>query len=312
MPQKTFKSQANITRALKQKLESLRGAGISHIPKAKAAERKAAVKASPAVMGEAKNSGPATASMLEPHASQHAYPAGRESMPPPPPTPERLAASRKEEPQTLSLSSVLPAPCASREEALAEVAKRVAVCTRCPVLVQNRTQTVFGVGNPLARLVFVGEAPGADEDRQGKPFVGRAGQLLTDIITKGMKLRREDVYIMNILRCRPPENRTPLPAEAANCREYLDAQLAIIQPQFLCCLGACAAQNLLQVDTPIGKLRGRTIDFKGMKVLCTYHPAYVLRNPPAKRQVWDDIQILMAEMGLKAGSGEQEAGSKEP
>ncbi|MGO9111454.1 MAG: uracil-DNA glycosylase [Thermoguttaceae bacterium] len=299
MPQKTFKSQANITRALKQKLESLRGAGISHIPKAKAAERKAAVKASPAVMGEAKNSGPATASMLEPHASQHAYPAGRESMPPPPPTPERLAASRKEEPQTLSLSSVLPAPCASREEALAEVAKRVAVCTRCPVLVQNRTQTVFGVGNPLARLVFVGEAPGADEDRQGKPFVGRAGQLLTDIITKGMKLRREDVYIMNILRCRPPENRTPLPAEAANCREYLDAQLAIIQPQFLCCLGACAAQNLLQVDTPIGKLRGRTIDFKGMKVLCTYHPAYVLRNPPAKRQVWDDIQILMAEMGMK-------------
>ena len=164
---------------------------------------------------------------------------------------------------------------------------------------RNRTQTVFGVGNPHAKLVFVGEAPGADEDRQGEPFVGRAGQLLTDIITKGMKLRREDVYIMNILRCRPPDNRTPLPLEAANCREYLDAQLAIIQPQFICCLGACAAQNLLQVDTPIGKLRGRMIDFNGMKVLCTYHPAYVLRNPPAKRQVWDDIQILMAEMGLK-------------
>jgi DNA polymerase len=179
------------------------------------------------------------------------------------------------------------------------VAKRVAACTRCPVLVQNRTQTVFGVGNPNAKLVFVGEAPGADEDRQGEPFVGRAGQLLTDIITKGMKLRREDVYIMNILRCRPPDNRTPLPAEAAACREYLDAQLAIIQPQFLCCLGACAAQNLLQVDTPIGKLRGRMIDFNGMKVLCTYHPAYVLRNPPAKRQVWDDIQVLMAEMGMK-------------
>ena len=179
------------------------------------------------------------------------------------------------------------------------MAKRVAACTRCPVLVANRTQTVFGVGNPHAKLVFIGEAPGADEDRQGEPFVGRAGQLLTDIITKGMKLRREDVYIMNILRCRPPENRTPLPAEAANCREYLDAQLAIIQPQFLCCLGACAAQNLLQVDTPIGKLRGRMIDFNGMKVLCTYHPAYVLRNPPAKQQVWDDIQILMAEMGMK-------------
>ena len=117
------------------------------------------------------------------------------------------------------------------------MARQVAACTRCPVLVQNRTQTVFGVGNPHAKLVFIGEAPGADEDRQGEPFVGRAGQLLTDIITKGMKLRREDVYIMNILRCRPPDNRTPLPLEAANCREYLDAQLAIIQPQFICCLG---------------------------------------------------------------------------
>ena len=170
-------------------------------------------------------------------------------------------------------------PAASREEALAEVAKRVAACTRCPVLVANRTQTVFGVGNPHSKLVFVGEAPGADEDRQGEPFVGRAGQLLTDIITKGMKLRREDVYIMNILRCRPPDNRTPLPTEAANCREYLDAQLAIIQPRFICCLGACAAQNLLQVDTPIGKLRGRMIDFNGMKVLCTYHPAYRASQP---------------------------------
>ena len=132
--------------------------------------------------------------------------------------------------------ATLPASCLSREATLAEVAERVVACTRCPVLVKNRTQTVFGAGNPHARLVFVGKAPGADEDRQGEPFVGRAGQLLTDIITKGMKLRREDVYIMNILRCRPPENRTPLPAEAANCREYLDAQLAIIQPQFLCCL----------------------------------------------------------------------------
>ena len=230
------------------------------------------------------------------------------------PVPEKAAAT----PQVTSFPTrkadfpPSPLPSASglsREEALAEVARRVAACTRCPVLVGNRTQTVFGVGNPHAKLVFVGEAPGADEDRQGEPFVGRAGQLLTDIITKGMKLRREDVYIMNILRCRPPDNRTPLPSEAANCREYLDAQLAIIQPPFICCLGACAAQNLLNVDTPIGKLRGRMIDFNGAKVLCTYHPAYVLRNPPAKRQVWDDIQVLMAEMGI--GSKEQGAGSGE-
>ncbi len=333
MPQKMPKSQADITRAVKQKLESLRGVGISHIPKAKGAggaptkwvgdqvagsrpstcepgggaEREAQeepnVRARMGLMGPIGRMSPI--SHIDPIAPAPSSPTHLVGAPPTlgSPLPAPATASRVAGPFP-------PAPCASREEALAEVARRVAVCTRCPVLVQNRTQTVFGVGNPRSNLVFIGEAPGADEDRQGEPFVGRAGQLLTDIIIKGMKLRREDVYIMNILRCRPPGNRTPLPAEAANCREYLDSQLAIIQPQFLCCLGACAAQNLLQVDTPIGKLRGRMIDFNGMKVLCTYHPAYVLRNPPAKRQVWDDIQILMAEMGMRQGgrSGEHGAG----
>jgi DNA polymerase len=150
----------------------------------------------------------------------------------------------------------------------------------------------------MARLVFMGEAPGADEDRQGEPFVGKAGQLLTDIITKGMKIRREDVYILNTIKCRPPNNRNPLPHEAANCREYLEQQLAIIQPEFICCLGAVAAQNLLGTSASIGQLRGRFHDFQGSRVLCTYHPAYVLRNPSAKRQVWDDIQMLMKAMGL--------------
>ncbi|NLX97314.1 MAG: uracil-DNA glycosylase, partial [Rhodopirellula sp.] len=159
-----------------------------------------------------------------------------------------------------------------------------------------RTQTVFGEGNPYARLVFCGEAPGADEDRIGRPFVGRAGQLLTDIIEKGMKTSRKDVYILNILRCRPPGNRNPLPDEAANCREYLDRQLEIIQPKFICCLGAVAAQNLLDTTEPIGHLRGRVLDFNGIHVVCTYHPAYLLRNPSAKRPVWEDIQMLMAEM----------------
>jgi uracil-DNA glycosylase len=184
----------------------------------------------------------------------------------------------------------------SRSIALAEVAREVAACTRCAELAATRTQTVFGVGNPHAELVFCGEAPGADEDRQGEPFVGRAGQLLNDILVKGMKIRREDVYILNILRCRPPQNRTPSPIEAANCREYLDRQLAILQPKFICCLGAVAAQNLLGTDTPIGQLRGRVLDLHGIKVVCTYHPAYVLRNPAAKRPVWDDVQMLMAEM----------------
>ena len=171
----------------------------------------------------------------------------------------------------------------------------MAACTRCAELARTRTQTVFGVGNPYARLVFCGEAPGADEDRLGEPFVGRAGQLLTDIIVKGMKFRRQDVYILNILRCRPPGNRTPLPVEAANCREYLDRQLAIIQPEFIAAWGRGRPKSAGH-RMPIGRLRGRVHDYHGIKVVCTYHPAYLLRNPQAKRYVWDDVQMLMAEM----------------
>ena len=148
----------------------------------------------------------------------------------------------------------------------------------------------------------MGEAPGADEDRQGLPFVGRAGQLLTDIIVKGMGLNREDVYILNTIKCRPPGNRTPLPQEAANCREYLDQQLDIIRPEFICCLGAVAAQNLLGTTASIGQLRGRIHELRGIKVVCTYHPAYLLRTPEAKRQTWDDIKLLMQEMGLPGGT----------
>ena len=189
-------------------------------------------------------------------------------------------------------------PADDRSAALAKVAREVAACTRCSELAASRTQTVFGVGSPHARLVFLGEAPGADEDRQGEPFVGRAGQLLTKII-EACTLRREDVYILNILKCRPPGNRNPLPVEAAHCREYLDAQLAVIQPEFICCLGTVAAQNLLDTNSSIGSMRGRLHDYNGIKVLCTYHPAYLLRNPSAKRQVWDDMQVLLAEMGIK-------------
>ena len=185
-----------------------------------------------------------------------------------------------------------------RPDALRAVARAVAQCTRCAELARTRTQTVFGTGSPNARLVFMGEAPGVDEDRQGEPFVGRAGQLLNDIITKGMKLRREDVYILNTIKCRPPGNRTPAPAEIANCREYLDQQLGILHPEFICCLGAVAAQALLATQASLGKLRGRFHEFHGIKVICTYHPAYVLRYPDSKRQVWDDIKVLMKEMGL--------------
>ncbi len=247
-----------LVRAAVQKLESLRAAGLTHLPKA------------PAVVAPS------------PIPAVQAAPVARsETMP-------KKSSAPSEEP-------ISSGPAA----ALAEIQKRVAACKRCAELASTRTQTVFGVGNPQARLVFLGEAPGADEDRQGEPFVGRAGKLLTDIIEKGMGLKRSDVYICNILRCRPPGNRNPLPIEAANCREYLDAQLAVVKPEFICCLGSIAAHNLLGETTPIGKLRGRFLDYQGIKVLCTYHPAYVLRNPPAKKQVWEDIQILMAEMGLE-------------
>jgi uracil-DNA glycosylase family 4 len=174
---------------------------------------------------------------------------------------------------------------------------RVAKCTRCDELASTRTQTVFGVGNPEARVVFIGEAPGADEDAQGEPFVGKAGQLLNKII-EAMKMTREEIYICNILRCRPPGNRLPLPTEAGNCREYLDGQLRIVNPEFIVCWGSCAAQNLLSSVETIGKLRGRWFQYNQSRVLCTYHPSYLLRNPAAKKDVWEDMKILMKELGI--------------
>lgn len=179
---------------------------------------------------------------------------------------------------------------------LAVLQQEVALCTRCGELASTRTQTVFGVGDPNAKLCFLGEAPGADEDRVGEPFVGRAGQLLNKIL-EACKLRREDVYILNILKCRPPGNRNPAPDESQNCRRFLNRQLELIEPEFICCLGAVAAQNLLDTTETIGRLRGRIHDYRGVKAICTYHPAYLLRNPSAKKQTWDDMKLLMREMG---------------
>ena len=203
-------------------------------------------------------------------------------------------------------SATVPSPgtgaAVDRAAALAALAKKVAQCTLCAELAKTRTQTVFGDGSPHARLVFMGEAPGADEDQQGVPFVGAAGQLLNKII-EACGLKRSEVYILNTLKCRPPGNRAPLPTEAANCRPFLDAQLAILRPEIICCLGAVAAQNLLATTETIGRLRGRIIQWQGTKVLCTYHPAYVLRNnspnSPARRAVWDDMKLVMAQLGIE-------------
>jgi uracil-DNA glycosylase family 4 len=190
---------------------------------------------------------------------------------------------------------------ADREERLRTIAARVALCTRCEELASTRTQTVFGVGNPQAEIMFVGEAPGADEDRQGEPFVGAAGQLLNRIL-EASKLKRSEVYICNILRCRPPGNRNPLPDEAANCREYLDGQIEIVDPDYIVCLGSVAAKNLLGLADSIGKLRGRIFQYGRAKVVCTYHPAYLLRNPAAKKEVWEDMKFLMRDRGIDLSS----------
>jgi uracil-DNA glycosylase len=175
---------------------------------------------------------------------------------------------------------------------LAELAATVAVCTRC-ALHQSRTQTVFGVGNPNAKLMFIGEAPGADEDARGEPFVGRAGQLLTKIIG-AMGLAREEVYIANILKCRPPQNRDPLPSEVECCEEYLRAQIALIKPKYICALGRIAAHWLLKTEAPLGALRTGNYTYEGIPVVVTYHPAALLRNPGFKAPCWEDMKKLMA------------------
>ncbi len=146
--------------------------------------------------------------------------------------------------------------------------------------------------------MFIGEAPGADEDRKGEPFVGRAGQLLTDMITKGMGLARQDVYIANILKCRPPENRTPTLEESNNCSPYLEEQIAIIRPEFICLLGKVAVQGILNTNLPMGKVRGKWHRYRGIATIATYHPSYLLRMPAAKKDAWEDLQMLMKEMGI--------------
>lgn len=181
---------------------------------------------------------------------------------------------------------------AATAASLTELRQIVAGCRKC-ALCETRTQTVFSDGSATAQLVFVGEAPGADEDRQGVPFVGRAGQLLTDIIVKGMKMRREDVYICNVLKCRPPNNRDPLPSEKEQCEPYLVRQLELLKPKVICALGKHAANTLLRKDEATGRLRGKWHRYHGIPLRVTYHPAYLLRNPADKKLVWEDIQHVM-------------------
>jgi DNA polymerase len=194
------------------------------------------------------------------------------------------------------IAGAVPVP--ERAAALQTIREDLGDCTRC-ALHKGRNTIVFGVGNPAARLMFVGEGPGADEDAQGEPFVGRAGQLLNNMIG-AMGLKREECYIANIVKCRPPGNRTPEPDEANTCTPFLFRQIDVVRPQVLVALGATAATYLLGARQPLAGLRGRVHAYRGLSLIVTYHPAFLLRDPRQKKEAWADLQIAMKELGLKA------------
>ena len=193
-------------------------------------------------------------------------------------------------------------PAARRAAALEAIRAEIGDCTRCPLAFQGRHKIVFADGDPNARLMFVGEGPGADEDAQGLPFVGRAGQLLNNMIN-AMGLKREQVYIANVVKCRPPQNRTPEPEEANTCMQFLWHQIDVVRPEVLVALGATAATYLLGRKTSLASLRGRLHDVRGSKLIVTYHPAYLLRDPTQKKEAWKDLQVAMTELGLKSAKG---------
>jgi uracil-DNA glycosylase family 4 len=207
--------------------------------------------------------------------------------------PPHLEAPNQSSPHILSSSKDEHGVTFSRTpgEALAAVRADIGDCTRCKLHTLGRRQIVFGVGNPNADLMFVGEAPGADEDEQGIPFVGRAGQLLTKII-EAIELKREDVYIANVIKCRPPQNRNPEPDEVETCEPFLFRQIDLIKPKVIVALGKFAAQALLRTDAPISRLRGRVFEYRGAKLIPTFHPAYLLRTPSSKREVWEDMKLV--------------------
>ena len=207
---------------------------------------------------------------------------------------EGSASQRPAEESTTMVREVIPVTLArSPQEALDMIRTEIGDCTRCKLHTLGRRQIVFGVGNPSADLMFVGEAPGADEDIQGIPFVGRAGQLLTKII-EAIELRREDVYIANVIKCRPPENRNPDPDEVDTCEPFLFQQIDAIKPKVIVALGTFAAKALLKTQDSISRLRGRVYDYRGAKLIATFHPAFLLRSPDRKRDVWEDMKKVRA------------------
>jgi uracil-DNA glycosylase family 4 len=199
---------------------------------------------------------------------------------------------------TVSLEALMEEPSIREAVDLTSLREALGDCQRCK-LCSGRTNIVFGVGNPSARLMFIGEGPGEDEDREGVPFVGKAGRLLTDIIEKGMRLQREDVYIANVVKCRPPGNRNPEPDEIVACEPFLRRQIELVRPEVVVTLGTFATQAVLRNRVPISRQRGTWAEYRGVAVMPTFHPAYLLRTPSGKREVWADIQQVMRRLGLE-------------
>jgi uracil-DNA glycosylase len=215
------------------------------------------------------------------------------------PLPRAKAAAIVPTEELLEIAAKPEAAFSDPAQALRAIREDIGDCTRCRLAKQGRKQIVFGVGNPRAELMFIGEAPGADEDQQGEPFVGRSGQLLNNMI-KAMGLRREDIYIANIIKCRPPGNRAPERDECETCSPFLMRQIATIKPKALVALGAVAAKTLLAINAPMSELRGKWYDFRGTKLAVTYHPAFLLRDPRQKKEAWKDLQMVMKDLGLVA------------
>ena len=280
------------SRALRQFLDLMTSSGVSHLPTVTLPKPAAA----PGQLLAKRLKGAAPATRQAPSnksASQTRLM-----------SPDRLAPNSAQRPDVLettqSLLEQTYQTAEQKAEGLSSLAESVSACKRCAELADTRRQTVFGVGNADADIMFVGEAPGADEDRQGEPFVGAAGKLMDKIIA-ACGLKREDIYICNILRCRPPGNRNPHPQEAANCREFLDGQISIVAPKHIICWGTVAAQNLLGETRPVGRLRGQFLQHGDAKVMCTYHPSYLLRNASAKKLVWEDMKFFMKDLGIDLG-----------
>ena len=228
-----------------------------------------------------------------------APPAERKVAPPIVAPAPRVAAPPMEMNEPIPAAASDDRDVAANDAALQAIRDDLGDCKRCR-LCTGRTKIVFGQGNSIADLMFVGEGPGADEDVQGLAFVGRAGQLLTDMIEKGMKMKRSDVFIANVVKCRPPGNRAPEPDEVASCQPFLEAQIRAIRPKVIVALGATAAKFMTRTAEPISKMRGRFFSWDGIPVMPTYHPAYLLRNPPAKKDVWADLKIVMEKLGSRA------------